>query len=542
MVKRKRKRASNKKRKAIRTSRDSRKKPQRRRKEEYITPEHKVMLIILDGLGIRKSKKGNAFLNAKAPTIKSIYKEYPSSLLEASGESVGLLQGLLGGSEVGHLTIGAGRIVWQEAARISRAIRDGAFYKNRVLLDAIRTVYKNNSNLHLIGLLSDAGVHSLMEHLFALVKLAKKKHIPSDKLWIHVILDGRDTPPTSGEKYLKKLLGFLKKEKIGRIATIIGRYYAMDRDKRWDRTEKAYKALIGIVEKKKDPLRALRDSYKKGITDEFFEPVAINGYMGLMDNDVVIFYNFRNDRPRQLSLALVDPRFKYFKRERFPRIKLVTMTHYDDKLDRLGVGVAFKPVDVKNSLAEWLSKHRIKQLHAAESEKYAHVTFFFNGGREQAFKGEDRIVIPSPKVATYDLKPEMSAYELTARIIRKLDEEEYGFVLVNYANPDMVGHTGNYRAAIKAVEAVDVCLNALIQEAERKDYKIIVAADHGNCEEMIGKHKTSHTLNPIRCVILDKSIKMKKKGGLCNIAPTILELMQLSKPREMSCESLIIHK
>ena len=436
---------------------------------------------------------------------------------------------------MGHLTLGAGRIVLQEAARITRAINDGAFYKNKVLKDGFEYARKNNSSVHLIGLLSDAGVHSLIEHLFALIDMAKREMIKD--LWIHVILDGRDTPQKSAMKYLDQLLLYIKKKGVGKIATIIGRYYAMDRDKRWERTEKAYNAMYALTPKIRDIKNYIKESYKKGITDEFIKPVAVNGYMGLQENDVVIFYNFRNDRPRQICHALVDKKFGFFKRKRKVEIKLITMTHYDDTLN---ADIAFKPVTVKNCLSEWISKHNLSQLHAAESEKYAHVTFFFNGGREKPFKKEKRIVLSSPKVATYDLKPEMSAYALTINIVKELNKKLYDVVLVNYANPDMVGHTGNYKAAIKAVETVDICLSVLVQELLEKGYLVVITADHGNCEEMYGKHKTSHTLNPVFFTILG-NYSLEKRGGLCNVAPTILELMNLPLPREMKCKSLIKH-
>ncbi len=510
-------------------------------KTKLLLPKQKVMLIILDGFGFTKKKKNNAFEKAHAPFLKGIISQYPYVFVKAHGESVGLLPGLLGGSEVGHLTMGAGRVVWQEVARISRAIKTGAFFKNAALREAMKVVKEKNSNLHLIGLLSDAGVHSITEHLFALIDMAKKYGVRHDQVWVHAIMDGRDTPPMEGIKYMKKLMDYIKN--YGNLATIMGRYYAMDRDKRWERTKKAYEAMLGFAPPVEDPLKYLTKEYEQGIGDEFIDPVCMLNYPGLKDDDVVIFYNFRNDRPRQLCLALISKRFSAFKREVFPKVKLVTMTHYDDKLEKLGAKVAFKPITVKNTLTEWLSKHKIPQLHAAESEKYAHVTFFFNGGIEKQFPYEDRIIVPSPKVPTYDLKPEMSAYELTTKVIAALDKKNYGFVLINFANPDMVGHTGKFDAAVKAIEAVDVCVHTLVQEAEEKGYKVIIGADHGNCEEMSGRFKTSHTKNLVRFIILDKNIKLDTKKsmaepfGLCSVAPTILEMMHLKKPHEMKCKS-----
>ncbi len=491
-----------------------------------------LMLVILDGFGLRKEKRGNAVAKAKTPNFNFYWKNYPHCKLKASGEAVGLPKGTLGGSEVGHLNIGAGRIVYQELTRINKAIKNGSFFKNKALLGAINHVKKNNSSLHLIGLLSDAGVHSDYRHLFALLKLAKKNKV--NNVYIHVLTDGRDTAPRSALKYIKELKKQIKKLKIGKIATVIGRYYAMDRDKRWNRTEKAYNCIVlakGLRAKTAE--QAVKNSYEKNVTDEFILPTVIGNFKGIKDKDSVILWNYRADRARQISYAFVNKEFDEFKRKKV-NINYTCMCEYDEKLK---VPVAFPPLKLKNILGEVLSRKGLHQLRIAETEKYAHVTFFFNGGKERPFKKEDRILIPSPKVATYDKTPEMSAYKITEELISQINLRWYDFILVNYANPDMVGHTGDFKATVKAVEVVDECLGKIVKAMQAHNGIIIITADHGNAEDM-KRYRTSHTLNPVPFIILEKGLKLRN-GILADIAPTILQLMNIKKPKEMKGRSLI---
>jgi 2,3-bisphosphoglycerate-independent phosphoglycerate mutase len=504
-----------------------------------------VVLTILDGWGLAGKNQGNAIFNANTNNMDRYFKEYPSTTLEASGEAVGLPAGQMGNSEVGHLNIGAGRIVYQDLTRISKAISNGEFFNNPVLINACKNTKKNpKSSLHLMGLLSDGGVHSHIEHLFALVDLANK--IKVKNLYIHCFLDGRDVPPKSAITYIEKLEAKLKKVSLGRIATVSGRYYAMDRDKRWDRVEKAYKAMVlGIGEKAVSAKEAVEKAYARDITDEFVLPTVIvenNKPVSTIKNgDSVIFFNFRADRAREITRALIDQKFNNFQRVDDLELYYVCMTQYDETI---AAPIAFPQERFKNTLGEYLAVHGLKQLRIAETEKYAHVTFFFNGGEEVENTGEDRILIPSSKVATYDLKPEMSACEVTERVVNEIEKDKYDFIVLNYANPDMVGHTGNFQAAVKAVEIVDQCLQKVVDVVIKKAGVILITADHGNAEEMLergGTSQTAHTTNPVPLVVigLPKNITLKQGGSLRDLAPTILELLELEKPSDMTGQSLL---
>ncbi|MBI3754543.1 MAG: 2,3-bisphosphoglycerate-independent phosphoglycerate mutase, partial [Deltaproteobacteria bacterium] len=472
-----------------------------------------VILIVLDGWGINPRKEGNAQLLAKTPALDKLFKEYPKTKLETSGLSVGLPQGQMGNSEVGHLTMGAGRIVYQELTRIDREIETGDFFKNKTLLDAMARIKKAGGTLHLMGLVSDGGVHSHINHLFALLDMAKKQGL--DKVFIHAFLDGRDTPPSSGKGYIEKLQAHLDKTGIGRIATITGRYYAMDRDNRWERVEKAYKAMAhGYGRLSENPIEAVAEAYQNGETDEFVMPTVIinnNKPVGVIkDGDGIIFFNFRADRARELTRAFTQESFAGFDRGAKLRLSsYVCLTEYDATFN---LPVAFSPQSLKNILAELLSNHKIKQLRIAETEKYAHVTFFFNGGVEKPFPLEDRVLIPSPKeVPTYDKKPEMSAYLVTNELVQRVTSGDYKFILVNYANGDMVGHTGIMEAAIKACEVLDECLAKVITAARENGWIALITSDHGNIEQMIdyGTNDafTAHTTNPVPFVVIDNERK-----------------------------------
>lgn len=503
-------------------------------------------LIILDGWGMGQDYEGNAIKRAKTPNFDVLMRKYPNTVLSASGYDVGLPKGQMGNSEVGHLNIGAGRVVYQDFTRITKAIEEGEINDNEAINSAFQYVKQNNSTLHFIGLLSDGGVHSHNTHLYSLMELAKNKGIK--EVAIHCITDGRDVSPTSSPNFIKELKRKIKSLNIGHIASIMGRYYAMDRNKQWDRVELAYNALVnGEGEKFKDPLEAVKMSYLNGVTDEFIKPLLIeknNGELAtIKDNDAVIFYNFRPDRARQLTRAFVDNEFNYFNRKKV-NVKYICMTLYDKTIEN--VEIAFKPHFVKNTLGEYLSKLGYKQLRAAETEKYAHVTYFFNGEIEEPFKHEVRKLIPSPDVPTYDLKPEMSAFELKKMIMEELEKDMYQVMIINFANPDMVGHTGDIEAAIKAVEAVDKCLGEIVNYIIRTDGTAIITADHGNCEEMLDPSNlsklTSHSLNKVPFIVVKGSRNIKlKEGILADIAPTMLELMGLEKPEEMTGQSLIVH-
>lgn len=503
-------------------------------------------LIILDGWGIGNDYEGNAIKRAKTPNFDVLMRKYPNTLLSTSGYDVGLPKGQMGNSEVGHLNIGAGRIVYQDFTRITKAVEDGEIDNNEAIISAFNYVKQNNSTLHFIGLLSNGGVHSHNTHLYSLMELAKKNNIVD--VAIHCITDGRDVSPTSSPNFIKELKKKIKSLDLGYVASIMGRYYAMDRNKQWDRIELAYNAMVkGEGEIFKDPLEAVKMSYLNGVTDEFIKPLLIekeNGELAtIKDNDAVIFYNFRPDRARQITRAFVDEEFDNFIRTKI-NVKYVCMTLYDKTIEN--VEIAFKPHFVKNTLGEYLSKKGYKQLRAAETEKYAHVTYFFNGEIEEPFKHEVRKLIPSPDVPTYDLKPEMSAFELKNMIMEELEKDIYQVMIINFANPDMVGHTGDIEAAIKAVEAVDKCLGEIVNFIIRTDGTALITADHGNCEEMLEPSTlsklTAHSTNNVPFIIVKNPKNFKlKEGILADIAPTMLELMGLEKPEEMTGQSLIIH-
>ncbi|MDI9475621.1 MAG: 2,3-bisphosphoglycerate-independent phosphoglycerate mutase [Natronincolaceae bacterium] len=505
-----------------------------------------VALIILDGLGIRENKFGNAVKIADLPNYNSLLKNYPNTQVLASGEDVGLPKGQMGNSEVGHLNIGAGRIVYQDLTRITREIESGNFYKNPKFLEVISHVENNGRKLHLMGLVSDGGVHSHIEHLFALIKLAKQQGL--DEVYIHCFLDGRDTPPRSAKGFIDALENKMGEIGIGRIATISGRYYAMDRDKRWNRTKLAYDAMVlGRGKIATDAISAIDVSYASGKNDEFVLPAVIlnsgGGYDRIEKDDGIIFFNFRPDRARQMTRALVDIDFDHFERENgyFP-LHFVTMTVYDKTIGN--VEVAYEPIELENTLGDYVSKKGLNQLRIAETEKYAHVTFFFNGGIETPSPNEDRILIPSPEVATYDLQPEMSAIELTEKLLEKIDEDKYDLIIVNYANPDMVGHTGCLDAVVKALETVDRCIDKVINKILAKGGSAIVTSDHGNSECMINEQCntpiTSHTTNPVPLILIGAGdVKLNQGGRLSDIAPTLLQLLGLEKPKEMTGNSLI---
>ncbi len=500
----------------------------------------------MDGWGLNPKKEGNAVALAKTPNTTKLFSEFPYTTLKCSGESVGLPCNLMGNSEVGHLNIGAGRIVSQDLTRISRSIREGDFFKNRVLLGAVNNCKKKNLSLHLMGLLSDGGVHSDITHLYALLELAKRNGIK--KVYIHALLDGRDTPPRSALKYFEMLEKEIKKIGVGEVATVSGRYYAMDRDKRWDRTEKAYNAMVsGEGKTASSPKEAVEAAYDRGENDEFVLPTVIvsddkpKTYLG--DGDSFIFFNFRSDRARQITRAIVDERFKDFKREKRAKVHFVCMTEYDKEIK---APVAYLPEELKNILSQILSEKGLKQLRIAETEKYAHVTFFFNGGVEKPYPLEDRILISSPKVPTYDLKPEMSAYEVTEKVLQEIDKDVYDVIIMNYANGDMVGHTGIQEAAIAAVQTVDTCVGRVVEKVRSKEGTILITADHGNAEQMADEGTkqphTAHTSQPVPFCLVGKKgkkVSLREGGILADIAPTMLDILGIPKPAEMTGTSLI---
>lgn len=504
-----------------------------------------VMLMILDGFGIAEKSEGNAVALAKKPNFDRLVKEYPNTQLQASGMAVGLPEGQMGNSEVGHLNIGAGRIVYQELTRITKSIEDGDFFENEALMKAMKNAKENNASLHLMGLLSDGGVHSHIDHLKGLLEFAKKEGL--QKVYVHAFMDGRDVPPSSGKEFIIKAEEMMKEVGVGQIATVSGRYYAMDRDNRWERVQLAYNAIVlGEGEKASSPVEAIENSYHDEKTDEFVLPCVIeeDGHptATIKNGDSVVFFNFRPDRARELTRAINDKEFAGFKRETL-NLTFVTMTQYDKTLE--GVNIAFKPQTLVNTLGEYVSSKGLEQLRIAETEKYAHVTFFFNGGVEKENPGEERKVIPSPKVATYDLKPEMSAYEVTDELLNRLDQDKYDMIILNFANPDMVGHTGVVQAAVKAIEAVDECLGKIVDKVLEKDGTVFITADHGNAETEIdfstGNPFTAHTTNPVPFVWVSNNINGRtlKSGKLADIAPTMLNVMNLEVPEEMTGECLI---
>lgn len=499
------------------------------------------MLIILDGLGLGRNYEGNAFFLAHTPNIDRLFEDYPMTQIVASGEGVGLPAGQMGNSEVGHLNIGAGRIIYQNLLKINNAVRDGSIKENFFIKDAMIKARETGKALHLIGLLSEGGVHSHQNHLFALLEMAKENDL-SD-VYIHVILDGRDVSPNAGIESIKKLEDVIAEIELGKIATISGRYYAMDRDKNWERVQKAYDTIVcASGEEVANIEQYVSYSYQNNVTDEFIIPKIIEGYKGMNSGDSVIFYNFRPDRARQLTRSIVDRNFDGFVRKKEVGVNFVTMTEYDKTLT--GVIIAFGEEIPKNTIGEYLSGLGMTQLRIAETEKFAHVTYFFNGGIQTEFPGEDRILIPSPKVATFDLQPEMSAYEVADNVVEAIDSEKYNLIVLNFANCDMVGHTGVVSAAIKAVEAVDFNLNRVLTKLKEKNGAALITADHGNCELMIGENSepiTSHTTNPVPLVLFnyDGSTKLKTGGKLCDLAPTILDMMNIVKPAEMTGISLL---
>jgi 2,3-bisphosphoglycerate-independent phosphoglycerate mutase len=502
-------------------------------------------LIILDGFGYSEEDIGNAITQANTPNIDRLWNENPHTFIQASGLAVGLPEGQMGNSEVGHLNLGAGRIVYQELTRITKNIEEKTFFENPAFIKAIENVKANNSALHLLGLVSDGGVHSHNTHLYALLELAKEQSVKN--VYVHCFLDGRDTPPQSGKRFVQELEDKIKEIGIGEIATVSGRYYSMDRDKRWERTQLAYETIVlGKGETATSAVEAIQESYKNDITDEFMIPTVIcknhEAVATINENDSIIFFNFRPDRARQITWSLVDEEFIGFTREKgyFP-LTYVTMTQYEKNLPN--VIIAFEPQSINNPLGEYLSQRGMKQLRIAETEKYAHVTYFFNGGIEKEFSGEDRVLIPSPKVATYDMKPEMSAYGVTDKVLEAIDSEKYDLMVLNFANADMVGHSGILSAAVKAVEAVDLCLGKVVEAIIKKGGRAIITADHGNAEKMVdyetGKPFTAHTSNLVKCIFVgDREVKLKQ-GKLSDIAPTLLELMNLDKPVEMTGQSII---
>lgn len=506
-------------------------------------------LLILDGFGYRKEKEGNAIKTDGVANIKALWDSYPHTLLQASGMDVGLPAGQMGNSEVGHLNIGAGRIVYQEFTRISKSIDDGEFFQNPAFLGAVENCKKHDSALHLMGLCSDGGVHSHLTHLYALVKLAKDHGLT--KVFVHCFMDGRDVPPTSGKGYVEQVDAKLKELGVGRIATVMGRYYAMDRDNRFERVEKAYAALTyGEGLTASSAAEAMQQSYDAGVTDEFVVPTVVltdgKPTATIQAQDSVIFYNFRPDRAREISRAYIFEDFDGFDRKNgfFP-LYYVSMTQYDKTFEG-HLQIAFKPQSMHNTLGEYLAKMGKTQLRIAETEKYAHVTFFFNGGVEAPNEGEDRALIASPKVATYDLKPEMSAYEVTDEAVRRIESGKYDVMVLNFANCDMVGHTGVMDAAVAAVHAVDSCVRMVVEAIQKTGGRCIITADHGNAEYMWDEKAqvpfTAHTTNPVPCILVDdsrKSVELREGGRLCDLAPTLLDLMELPVPQEMTGKTLI---
>jgi 2,3-bisphosphoglycerate-independent phosphoglycerate mutase len=508
-----------------------------------------LVLVILDGWGINPRVEGNAIRLASTPHTSALEREFPTTRLLASGRDVGLPSGLMGNSEVGHLNLGAGRVVWQEITLIDRHIEDGSFFRNPALTAAAAHAVANNSVLHLMGLVSNGGVHSSDLHYFALLEIAKRAGLAPDRVAFHVFLDGRDTPPSSGVEFVRVLEEKMRQIGVGRVATVSGRFYAMDRDKRWDRTKLVYDCLTrGVGEKAPDGVGAVRAAYERKETDEFVQPTVIVKTDGspvvlLRDSDSVIHYNFRADRTRQLCQALTDETFSEFQRAVFPRVILTTMTEYDRTFH---FPVAFSAINLANVLGKIVGEAGLSQLRIAETEKYAHVTYFFNGGEETPFKGEERILVPSLKVKTYDLQPEMSAREVARQTLVALDAGAYDFYVVNFANGDMVGHTGILAAAIKAVETVDSVVGDIVNLVLKKNAALLLTADHGNCEQMVdydtSQPHTYHTTNPVPFTFVrngTRNGKLRPSGRLCDVAPTVLAFLGIEKPPEMDGTSLI---
>lgn len=503
-----------------------------------------LILIVLDGFGIRKESAWNAIAQADKPRFDALFRNCPWTTLEASGLAVGLPEGQMGNSEVGHLNMGAGRVVDQDIVRISKAISKGELESNPVFVNAV----KNARAIHFAGLLSDGGVHSLQEHLHGLIDSAIS--LGAQNVYVHAILDGRDTPPKSAEAYLQALLDFIRDKPQAHLSTVIGRYYTMDRDKRWERVQRGYDLMtLGVGTQTKDVIETVRRFYAQNVTDEFMEPISLVDSAGshhgrLEDGDALLFFNFRADRMRQIVTTLKDATFGGFERATLPKLQILTMNRYHEDFD---LPVVFAPVDLKNNLGEVLSRAGLKQLRIAETEKYAHVTFFFNGGSDAQSPGEERILIPSPKVATYDLKPEMSVPELADRVVAEIDSRKFDVIIMNIANPDMVGHTGVMDAAVKAVHATDIAVSKILDAVDRVGGVALITADHGNCELMFdpetNQPHTAHTMNPVPLILVDRKKRygaLRDFGALENVAPTILSILGLQQPKEMTASSLLV--
>ena len=506
-----------------------------------------TVLMILDGYGLNNETKGNAVAEAKKPVMDKLMAECPFVQGNASGLAVGLPDGQMGNSEVGHLNMGAGRIVYQDLTKITKAIQDGDFFENKALLAACENVKKNASALHLYGLVSDGGVHSHNSHIYGLLELAKRQGI--EKVYVHCFLDGRDTPPASGKEYVEELEAKMKEIGVGKVASVMGRYYAMDRDNRWDRVEKAYRALVcGEGEQAVSGPEGIEASYDKDTTDEFVLPTVVvedgKPVATIKNDDSVIFFNFRPDRAREITRTFCDDAFDGFERGDRVKTTFVCFTEYDVTIENKLV--AFVKEEITNTFGEYLAAHGLKQARIAETEKYAHVTFFFNGGVEEPNEGEDRILVKSPKVATYDLKPEMSAYEVCDKLTTAIKSDKYDVIIINFANPDMVGHTGVQEAAIKAVEAVDECVGKAVEALKEVNGQMFICADHGNAEQLIdyetGEPFTAHTTNPVPFILVnaDPAYKLREGGCLADIAPTLIELMGMEQPKEMNGTSLLV--
>ena len=504
-----------------------------------------TMLMILDGFGINEKEEGNSVKQANIPHLNEILTKNPNTIIHTSGLEVGLPEGQMGNSEVGHTNIGAGRIVYQDLAKITKAIQDGDFFSKTEFVKAIENCKANNSKLHLMGLLSDGGVHSHNRHLYGLLELAKRKDF--EDVYVHCFMDGRDTPPASGESYIAELEEKMQEKGVGQIATLSGRFYAMDRDKRWERVSEAYNAMVnGVGEKATSAISAIEESYQKEVFDEFVKPTVITNKNGepvakIEEGDSIIFFNFRPDRAREITRSIVDKEFDGFETKKI-NTYFVCMTPYDETMPN--VEVAYRKEEIRNTFGEYISRRGLKQLRIAETEKYAHVTFFFNGGEEKQYEGEDRILVPSPKVETYDLKPEMSAYEVCDKAVEAIKSEKYDSIILNFANPDMVGHTGNTDAVVKALEAIDECVNRIVNAVNEVNGTLLITADHGNCDQMVdyktGEPQTAHTTNPVPLAIVGLPTNKKiREGCLADLAPTMLDIMGLEKPDEMTGESLI---
>ena len=500
----------------------------------------KALLMILDGWGIGDQGKDDVIFNTPTPYWDYLVKTYPHSQLQASGENVGLPDGQMGNSEVGHLNIGAGRVVYQDLVKINLACRDNSIMKNPEIVSAFTYAKENGKNIHFMGLTSDGGVHSSLDHLFKLCDISKEYGI--ENTYVHCFMDGRDTDPKSGKGFIEELSAHCEKS-AGKVASIIGRYYAMDRDKRWERVKEAYDLLVnGVGKKATDMVQAMQESYDEGVTDEFIKPIVNANCDGtIKEGDVVIFFNYRNDRAKELTVVLTQQDMPEAGMHTIPGLQYYCMTPYDASFK--GVHILFDKENVSNTLGEYLASKGLSQLHIAETEKYAHVTFFFNGGRETPFDKEERILVPSPKVATYDLKPEMSAFEVKEKLVAAINENKYDFIVVNFANGDMVGHTGIYEAIEKAVVAVDACVKDVIEAAKAQDYEAIIIADHGNADHALnedGTPNTAHSLNPVPCVYVTENKAAKVEDGrLADVAPTILKIMGLAAPAEMDGNVLI---